>query len=111
MSDPSAIWVPSAFGVTSRAARWPAAGHSMQRPRRPLGAAEKNARLNFHRPMPCGKLILPHLLPRPRVDVEIAQQILSANQRRRFARRFLMGRRRHHLEQEDDAAVLTEIGA
>src|SRR5258707_1066545 len=88
------------FGVTSRAARWPAAGHSMQRPGRPLGAAKKNACLNFHRSMPCGKLILPHLRLRPRVDVEMAEHILSANQRRRFARRFLMSCRRHHLEQE-----------
>src|SRR5215813_6780894 len=83
-------WLGNQRETALRAARRLATGHSMQRPRRPLSAAKKNTRLNFHRSMPGSELFLPHLLLRPRVHVEVVEHILAANQRRRFARGYLV---------------------
>jgi len=86
-----------------------AAGHALERPRRPLRAAEEDARLDLDRMSPSRELRRAELDMWPRIDVEITMDVAAAHQGRGFARCVLTSVGRHHLEQEEDPPVLAEI--
>ena len=80
-----------------------------KRPRRPLGAAEQHARLDLDRALPGGELLLAHL------GSAAADRRRNCHEHPRRApaspirAALLIGVRRHHLEQEEDAAIGAEI--
>src|SRR5438445_6482359 len=82
----------------SSPARWLAAGHPGERPRRPLRAAEQHARLDLDRALPSVELRRAELHLRRRIGVEIAVAVMPAHQHRRLARLVLIGMGRDHLE-------------